>query len=55
MKKNLTNKYMYIFFFLSFLIIFIVYFMYPYFDAKIKLYLIRNQLDSKPLESSLLT
>lgn len=26
--------------------------MYPYIDAKIKLYLIKNQLNSKPLESS---
>lgn len=29
--------------------------MYPYIDAKIKLYLIRNQLKSKPLESYPLT
>ena len=50
--KNLMNKYMYIFFLLSFLIIFIVYWMYPYIDAKIKLYLIRYSSNSNPLEGS---
>jgi hypothetical protein len=46
---------MYIFFLTSFLIIFIVYLMYPYIDAKIKLYLIRNTLNSNSLEGYSLT
>lgn len=48
------NKYMNILFFTSLIFLFMIYLMYPYIDAKIKLYLLRNSSQSKviTLESS---